>query len=222
MLFHLTMIKTLFKRWVKKGIAISIIFPFIFLIWADYHIENNAKGHVFNSTSQIPFHEVGMVLGTAKYLKSGQINVYYSKRIKATVDLYKGGKIKFVLVSGDNGSTRYDEPSTFKSDLIKAGIPGHKIFLDYAGFRTLDSVIRAKKIFGQSNLTIISQKFHIERAIYLAQSKGMIVDGYEAGNYTKAASWGLKIREKLARAKAVIDILFNISPKFLGEKIEIH
>ena len=101
--------------------------------------------------------KVGLVLGTAKVLQNGRLNLYFKYRIEATVALYKEGKIEFVLVSGDNSVKGYDEPTDFKDELVKRGIPPEKIFLDYAGFRTLDSVIRAKEIFGQEQITIISQ-----------------------------------------------------------------
>jgi SanA protein len=112
---------------------------------------------------------VGLVLGTSQYLKNGYLNWYFKYRIEATVELYKKGKIDFILVSGDNSHKNYDEPTAFKNELIKRGIPADQIYLDYAGFRTLDSVVRAKEIFGQTSITIISQKFHNERAIYWSQ-----------------------------------------------------
>ncbi len=120
------------------------------------------------------------MLGTVKLLASGRVNLFYLYRINAAVKLYKSGKINFILVSGDNGNKGYDEPTDFKKDLIKRGIPADKIFLDYAGFRTLDSVIRAKEIFGIKLVTIISQKFHNERAIYLAEQNGINAIAYNA------------------------------------------
>ncbi|WP_353778025.1 ElyC/SanA/YdcF family protein [Winogradskyella sp. 3972H.M.0a.05] len=184
-------------------------------------VQHQSKGKTYNDISSIPKNKVGLILGAVKIAPSGNINLYYQYRLEAAITLYKAGKIEYILVSGDNGRKDYDEPSDFKNDLIKAGIPEDKIYLDYAGFRTLDSVVRAKEIFGQEQITIISQKFHNERAIYLAGHKGVKAIGFNArdigGRYGKKT----KLRERLARTKAFIDVVFNVQPKYLGEKIVI-
>ncbi|MFD1551148.1 vancomycin high temperature exclusion protein [Putridiphycobacter roseus] len=209
-------------KWLKKlVISCIIIFP-LFVFSADYYIKSSTSNLIYSAIKNIPAHKVGMVLGTSKYRKGGSINSYYQQRIDGTTKLYHAGKIQFVLVSGDNGNTQYNEPETFKNDLIKAGIPANKIFLDYAGFRTLDSVVRAKAIFGQSKLIIISQKFHIERALYLAKEHDIAAIGFATGNYSHASSFRLRLREVLARTKAVIDILIGVEPKFYGDKIMIQ
>ena len=133
-------------------------------------VSYQAEDHIYDSVEDIPKNKVGLLLGTIKFLSNGNVNLYYTYRINATVALYKAKKIDFVLISGDNGNTNYDEPTTFKKDLIAKGIPEDKIFLDYAGFRTLDSVIRAKAVFGQDAITIISQQFHNERALYSSKA----------------------------------------------------
>jgi len=176
---------------------------------------------VFSNPANIEKNKVGLVLGTAKYLKSGRLNLYFKYRIDATTKLYKAGKIDFVLVSGDNGNTEYDEPTDFKEALIEKGIPAEKIYLDYAGFRTLDSVVRAKEIFGQEKITIISQQFHNERAIYLAKKKGIEAVGFNAKDVSGRYGLRVRLREYLARTKVFIDILLRVKPKFLGDKIEI-
>ena len=149
------------------------------------------------------------------------INLYFTFRINATVQLYNYGKIDFILISGDNGNKDYDEPTDFKNELIKKGIPEDKIFLDFAGFRTLDSVIRSREIFGQKSITIISQQFHNERAIYLAEKNGINAIGFNARDVSGKYGMKVQIREYLARTKVFIDILFGVKPKFLGDKIEI-
>jgi len=184
-------------------------------------VSTQTEDYIYDSVDAIPNNKVGLLLGTIKFLPNGNINLYYKYRIEATVELYKAGKIEFVLISGDNGSKSYDEPTTFKDDLVARGIPEDKIFLDYAGFRTLDSVIRAKDIFGQNSITIISQQFHNERAIYLARHKNIKAVAFNAKNVSGRYGFKVQLREYLARAKASIDVLFNVKPKFLGDKIEI-
>lgn len=185
-----------------------------------------AKDRVFTDLDKIPQNKVGVLLGTAKYLQSRSlsgrnINPYYQYRINAAAELFHSGKIEYILVSGDNGHRSYNEPQTFKNDLVKMGIPAEKIFLDYAGFRTLDSMVRAKAVFGQESITVISQKFHNERAIYLAEKRGLKAVGFNAKDVNLRSGMKVKFREYLARVKMFSDLLFSKQPKFLGEEIEI-
>jgi SanA protein len=198
-------------------IVLSLTLIFI----SNYIIVGAAKNKTFSTLSEIPKNKVGLVLGTSKYLRDGRVNLYFTYRINATVQLFKSGKIDFVLISGDNGSVNYDEPNDFKNELLKKGIPEDKIFLDYAGFRTLDSVVRAKEIFGQNSVTIISQEFHNERAIYLASKHALSAVGYNAKDVSLNYGFKTQLREYLARTKAFLDIVIGIEPKFLGNKIEI-
>ena len=193
-----------------------------FAIWgANAVIEKASEMRIHSDTTTIPSQKVGLVLGTSKYNRNGNINLFFKYRIDAAVALYKAGKIKNIVVSGDNGKSTYNEPEDMKNELISKGIPEHVIYLDYAGFRTLDSVVRMNKIFGQTEFTIISQKFHNQRAIYIAQQYGWEVYGYNAKDVTTKSAIKVQLREKLARVKVFIDILTRKAPKFLGEEIII-
>jgi len=183
-------------------------------------VENQSQ-FTYDTIDQVPTNRVGLLLGTAKHLSNGNENRYYRYRISATVNLFNSNKIKYVLISGDNSRSDYDEPSDMKDDLISCGIPESRIYLDYAGFRTLDSVVRSKEVFGQDRLTIISQRFHNERAIYLAKNFGIEAVGFNSKDVSARYGFKVMIREKLARVKMIIDVLVGVSPKFLGDKIEI-
>ena len=209
------------KKKKRRIVFLIFIIPIVLVFAANYSIENNAKNKTFSSVSKIKRNKVGLVLGTSKFLRNGSVNLYFKYRINATVALYKQGKIDFVLVSGDNGNKNYDEPTDFKNELMKNGIPENKIFLDYAGFRTLDSMVRAKEIFGQNSITVISQKFHNERAIYLAEKNGISAIGFNAVDVSGKYGLKTRIREYFARTKAFLDIVFKVKPKFLGNKIVI-
>lgn len=208
------------KRALKLSIFIGIIIGSVILV-SDALVDKTAKNKTFNAVQDVPHNRVGLVLGCARLTSFGTINLYYKYRIDAAVQLYKNKKIDFILLSGDNSRKDYDEPSDMKNDLIARGIPENKIFLDYAGFRTLDSVVRSKAIFGQNKLTFISQKFHNKRAIYIAKRKGIEAVGYNARDIT--GRYGLKthLRELLARVKMMLDLTFGKQPKFYGEEIEI-
>ena len=207
----------------KFGILFLFGVVGIYLILAscDNIIENAAKDRTYWNLKEVPKNKVGLVLGTSNRLVGGGSNPYYTNRIKATLELYKAGKIDYVLVSGDNSTLYYNEPTVFKRDLVQGGIPSEKIYLDYAGFRTLDSMVRAKYIFGLDSVTIISQKFHNERAIYLAEQKGLYAIGYNAEDLSIKQGLKVRIREYFARVKVFIDLALNTQPKFYGEKIEI-
>ena len=204
-----------------KIILIFFIILAIGIVSNNYWFIHNAKDRVYSKVSEVPKNKVGLLLGTSKFLTNGQVNLYYAYRIDAAVALYKAGKIEYILISGDNGSTHYDEPTTFKEDLINRGVPEDKIVLDFAGFRTLDSVVRAKEIFGQHSYTIISQKFHNERAIFLADNFNVDAIAFNAKDVDNNYGLKTRVREYFARSKASIDVLFNVKPKFLGEKIKI-
>ena len=208
------------KKFLKRLVLLIILLSCSILI-PNKLVKHKAKDKLFTEVNTIPKNKVGVLLGASKYVNNGRINLFYKYRVEAAVKLYKAGKIDFILVSGDNGSKDYDEPSTFKADLIAQGVPESKIYLDYAGFRTLDSMVRAKEIFGQDAITVISQKFHNERAIYLASHFDIKAIGFNAKDVSIQYSKGTHYREYLARAKAVLDIIFGVDPKFLGEQIEI-
>ena len=205
-----------------KVVLLLVTLMVVALLSNNYWIVYKAKDAVHFNVNDLPKNKVGLHLGTSKYRAQGGINLYYAYRIDAAVALFNAGKIDYILVSGDNGTEYYDEPTTFKNDLVKRGIPEDRIVLDYAGFRTLDSILRAKEVFGQEAFTIISQKFHNERAVYLAKHFNINAIAFNARDVTN--SYGLKTRgrEYFARVKASIDVLFNVQPKFLGEKIEIE
>ena len=185
-------------------------------------IESRSAPNIYSSSSTIPNNRVGLVLGTSKLTVDNRLNLYFKYRVDAAVELYKSGKIQKILVSGDNSYVGYDEPTDFKNALIEAGIPPEDIHLDYAGFRTLDSVVRAKEIFGLGQVTIISQEFHNQRAIFIADYYSVNAIGFNARDVAGTGGLKTNMREKLARVKAVLDLyLFRTKPKFLGERIEI-
>ena len=210
------------KKKILKWIIISVIvFPLIFILFANHRINKLSEKQIFNSNDSIPENKVGLLLGTSKYLKSGRLNQYFENRIIATEMLFKAGKIRNVVVSGDNSHINYNEPLAMKNELVLRGLPENRIYLDYAGFRTFDSVYRMKEIFGQTSFTIISQPFHNQRAIYIANTLGLDVVGYNAKDVDAYNGFKTKLREKFARVKVFIDFMINKKPRFLGEKIEI-
>lgn len=208
----------------KKLLVIALLFLGIiglFTLWCNFKIDSETEDSVTSNLSKLPSEKVGLLLGTSNNLSNGRPNAYFYNRIKAATELYNSGKIKNIIVSGDNSRKNYNEPEDMKLELIKAGIPENKIFEDFAGFRTLDSVIRAKEIFGQNSFIIISQRFHNERAVFLAKQNGIDAFGYNAKDVNKNAGFKTNLREKFARVKVFWDFMFGVEPKFGGKKILI-
>ena len=203
-------------------LLLLLVLPLILLGVCNFIIEETARGKTFSNIDELPANKVGLILGTARGLTKGGLNPFYTNRITATVALYEAGKIQYVLVSGDNSSLYYNEPIAIKKDLVKAGIPEDCIFLDYAGFRTLDSMVRAKAVFGLNSVTVISQEFHNERAIFLAERKGLEAIGFNARDLAGGQGQNVRFREYFARVKVFVDLLLNTQPKYYGERIEIE
>jgi len=211
------------KRYKIISVLISLIILFSILVAAiDGYISLFSAPYIFDQWNQLPENKCGLLLGTSKYKIKGGINPYFSQRLDAAAMLYHSGKIKYIIASGDNSELNYNEPRTMKSGLKQRGVPAENIFLDYAGFRTLDSIVRAREIFGQDSITVISQHFHNERAVYIGRSYGMRVTGFNADDDDDLLLIEVRLREVFARYRAFIDVkIIKEQPKFLGDKIII-
>ncbi|OJW84927.1 MAG: protein SanA [Bacteroidetes bacterium 46-16] len=210
------------KRFWRNALLTSILLLVIAIWSVDYWVSRSTSRQIFSDIQAIPKHKVGLLLGTSKYLNGGGINPYYQYRIDAAVLLYNAGKISFILVSGDNRTVNYNEPERMKRDLVARGIPEERIFLDHAGFRTLDSILRCKDVFGENNFTIISQPFHNERALFIANRRGISAIAFNARDVEGQDGVKVMLREKLARIKMVFDLLLNTQPKYFGPRIIIN
>jgi SanA protein len=195
--------------------------PLLLLIWANIKVEIASDAYVTSDIDKLPNVKVGIVPGTKKMLGSGYVNQYFQFRIDAAVKLYEAGKVKHFLVSGDNSREDYNEAEDMKVSLVEAGIPDSIITLDYAGFDTYDSMIRAREVFGQDRFIVISQEFQNERAVYIARSFGIEAFGYNAQNVNSYGGLKTKGREFFARGKAFVEVLFGVQPTYLGEKVLI-
>lgn len=209
------------KKRLKWIIAILLLSAVSSIVIANMVIERATNNLVYNDVNQIPYNKVGLLLGTSKHISSGLDNQYFTYRIDATVELFKAHKIDYVVVSGDNSRADYNEPLDMKNDLLSRGIPEERIYLDHAGFRTYDSIIRMNKIFGQQQFTIISQEFHNRRALYTAQYLGLQTVAFNAKDVTKYGGFKTKLREKFSRVKLFIDLWTQKQAHFLGEPVVI-
>lgn len=209
------------KRWFKLLAALGVLVLFVIVI-CHWLVARSARSRLFDAAASVPDQRVGLVLGCSKKLRDGRDNLFFKTRIRAAVELFEEGKVKRFIVSGDNHREGYDEPTDMKDALIAAGIPDASVYPDYAGFRTLDSIVRAKRVFGQDQLTIISQRFHNERAVYLARANGIDAIAFNAPDVRLESALKTYLREAFARVKAVLDVqVLHTQPKFLGEPVKI-
>jgi SanA protein len=185
-------------------------------------IDSETDGLTYSDISYVPRHKVGLVLGCPKKLSGGRENIYFVNRIIAAVSLFRAGKIDYLLVSGDNVSRGCNETVSMRTDLIKQGIPADRIYCDFKGMRTLDSVVRARDIFGQNEILIISQEFHNRRAVFIAKHEGINAVGFNAEDVGLNEDLLTHLRDLLSRLRAIMDVyILNTQPKFKGETISI-
>ncbi len=189
----------------------------LFVLYTNLAAKRAGEGRLYDDVNQIPAHPVGLLFGTSDKIGERD-NLYFNYRIDAAVELWEAGKVECLLVSGDNREKYYNEPNKMREALIERGVPKEVIIRDFAGLRTLDTVIRAQEIFRAPAVTLISQKFHNERAAYIAQNRGLEYAGYNARDVGKGMGLKTKCREVAARVKMWLDVrVLKTRPRHLGD-----
>jgi SanA protein len=212
------------KRWLRRMAwagGLSVVVAASVLTMANRAAVAAGRGCLFDDPQQVEAGRVGLVFGCHDRFQ-GRENLYFRYRIDAAEALWKAGKLRGLIVSGDNSRSDYNEPETMRRALIGRGIPADRIVCDYAGLRTLDSVVRAKEVFGVTEVTLISQRFQNERAAFLARANGMMVVGLNARDVEGRGGLKTKVREAGARVKMWLDVhLLKTRPKHLGEPVSL-
>ena len=208
------------KKWFRVLIKVAVVIFVLgvaFIFYANLTAVRAGEGHLYDDVSEIPAHPVGLLFGTTDKIGERD-NLYFTHRIDAAVQLWEAGKVECLLVSGDNREKYYNEPNKMREALIEKGVPKEVIVRDFAGLRTLDTVVRAKEIFRAPSVILISQKFHNERAAYIAQHEGLDYVGYNAQDVPTGTGAKTKLREVAARVKMWLDVrIFNTEPRHLGD-----
>lgn len=211
--------------WLKRrtfSIALLLAVLLLLIVGSQLLVVRTARGRTFAEVESLPEPRTVLLLGCVKRLASGSPNPFFEHRVEAAAKLFHAGKTSKIVVSGDNHRHGYDEPTDMKEALVARGVPENAIYCDYAGFRTLDSVVRVKEVFGQTRVTIVSQRFHNERSLFLAKARGIDAIAFDATDVR--LEWALKtyLREALARVKAVLDVtILQTQPKFLGPPVNL-
>lgn len=216
--------KSKLSRFFRLGLImleLAVLLPVLALLISNQVIRVSSEAYLYDSTDELPYNRVGLVLGTSHRVRDGRPNPYFHNRMAAAAEVYHAGKVNYLVVSGDNRTKYYNEPHEMRSALIRLGVPAEVIYKDHAGLRTLDSVVRAKQVFGQDSLTVISQRFHNQRAVYIARHHGMKVNAFNASDVPHHNSDRTRLREWFAKANVFWDILTNKEPLHASEPVYI-
>ncbi len=198
----------------------SIILGIIVVIGINYYVWNYSKRYIYSDIRRVPSCYTALVLG-AHVSDSGNPSDILKDRLNTAIELYKNNKISRFLVSGDHGRVVYDEAKAMKDFLIEQGIDSSDIFMDHAGFDTYNSIERAKRIFEITDVIIVTQEFHLNRALYIARKKNLVAYGITADKRLYKSIKYLKFREKIAVLKAFFEVMINREPHFSGDIIPI-
>lgn len=210
-------------RRLKRFVLITSVVFLVLLVTCNIWVVQSTRNRVYSDLDHLPEHRVALVLGTSHKTVGGGSNLFFEKRMETAARLYHLGKIDHFILSGDNSTLYYNEPRAMQKALIARGVPASAITLDYAGLRTLDSVVRSKEIFGQQKITIITQPFHSYRAIFISNYYDIDAVAMVADEPDLAYSFKVLFREYFARAKAVLDLyVLKTDPRYLGEKVHIR
>jgi len=194
------MMKDLFKK-----ITWLVVILLFFVMAINFRIENAYDGYIFKKSDQLPDIETALVLG-ASVKPNKEMSDVFKDRVDVSIDLYRNGKVKKILVSGDSKDVYYDEVGAAQKYLLKEGIPQDDIILDKSGFDTYMSINRAKEVFGLDSFIIVTQNFHLPRAIYIARKLGIDAYGVSADLHRYDIEERMFYREKLANVKAFFDV----------------
>lgn len=212
------------RRLLRRGVlvlGILFLIGFAALVYTNLVAARAAAGRLFDEAPEVPHHRVGLIFGCDNRI-DGRENLYFRYRIEAAVRLWKAGKVDCFIVSGDNRSKFYNEPEAMRVALVARGVPDARITEDFAGLRTFDSVVRAKEIFGATELVFVSQRFQNERAIYIAKANGIEAVGLNAMDVPGSGGYKTKLREQGARVKMWLDVnVLGTRPKVLGEAVPL-
>ena len=201
---------------------ISLGLGFLSILSLNIWILLSTSEQIFKEEAWPPAQRVGLVLGTSRFSAKGVKNEFFEERMNAAAKLFELGIINHILVSGDNRSIYYNEPRDMLNALKERGIPEPAVTLDYAGLRTLDSVVRCSQIFGQSNFIIITQEFHLYRALFIANYHELKAYGFSPKSSRTTVPTKVRMRELIARVLAVLDLyVWNKKPEIMGKESPI-
>jgi len=212
----------LFKK--KFLIVVGLVFAVVFVsgLFVSFYVKFAGSDCIVKDIGDLPFKaDAVLILGAKVYPETGKMSDVLKDRVDTGFDVYSAGKVEKIIVSGDNGQEEYDEVNVMKNYLLEKGISSEDLFMDHAGFDTYDSVYRTKNIFGVDSLVIVTQEFHLPRALYISDALEIKSCGVIADRRKYRSAVRNDFREFLARYKAFFDVNLGTKSKYLGDKIDI-
>ena len=204
------------------GVGVLVVLAGLALLVSNLWIRHSADPHVVSSVDEVPQAQAAIVLGARVY-DDGTLSPMLADRMQTGVLLYKSGKVKKLLLSGDHGQTTYDEVNAMLRYALDRGVPAEDVFTDHAGFNTYDTMYRARDVFQVRSAIVVTQGFHLSRAVYTARSLGLEATGVPADIQPYGNEWRFAMRDWLARAKAFMELnITHPGPRFLGPVIPIE
>jgi SanA protein len=211
----------MFSKYFKLSLIITSLVLLI-ITTGNIWINRSTKSKLYSDITTLPYNKVGLIPGCNQYVADGVLNTYYTQRIEAGAKLFRQGKIDYILVSGDNAHASYDEPRAMKKSLIESGVPKDRIYSDYAGFRTLDTIVRAREVFQLKEVTLISQSFQNRRGVFIGEKRDIDIVAFNVEPLGIETNYKTRIREVFAKMKMLLDLyILDKEPKFLGDEIII-
>ncbi len=202
-------------------LLLAAALPLALVAAANAVVALSVRGDTAGSLEAVPHAQAALVLG-ARVKPDGTPTAILADRMNAAAELYRAGKVDKLLLSGDHGRWEYDEVGTMRRELLARGIPARDLFTDHAGFDTWDSAQRARRVFGVESAIVVTQRFHLGRALYAAERAGLDATGYAADRRSYGRFLArLRMREALARVKVVADAVTGADPHFLGPQLPI-
>ncbi len=206
------------RRTIRLGLTLGAILAGS-VAAANLWVLHCARSRIAENVAVVPQTDVAIVLGTAPVVRHGAKNPFFEHRMDAAALLYTAGKARHFLLTGDNSRRNYDEPTAMRAALISRGVPASAITLDYAGFRTLDSMARAATVFGQRRAIVVTDDFHLARALFLADAYGIEAVGFRSEHVSSAWSVKANVREVASRFVACLDVyVLKTKPRYGGKK----
>jgi len=220
MLIIIEKIKAFIKK-TGKIILVCFLVLLAVIVWSNYNIRSESDGYIYQDMEKIGTAQAALILG-ASVKPNKEMSDVFRDRVDTAINLYNSKKVSKIIISGDHGKKYYDEVSAAKKYILEKGIPPKDVFLDHAGFDTYDSIYRAKYIFEANSIIIVTQNFHLPRAVFIARKLDLNAKGMSSDLHNYSGIILMKNREIFADVKAYFDIVLNEKPQFLGPKIDLN
>lgn len=214
-----------YAKWFLMSLGAMLLLATLLFIAGNFWVLASTARFIDDNINECRPTDVAIVFGTSHWTRSGFRNPYFHSRMRTSAQLIADQRVSHLLISGDNRTQSYNEPRAMWRDLSRRGVPADQLTMDFAGFSTYDTLVRARDVFQLDNALLVTQRWHLPRAIFIGRALGMDVTGCAADDEAAAGEWRLKLREWVARVATLGDLyVWGREPYFLGpaEPIDVQ